>query len=493
MKNKLLIVGGGIAGMTAGIYALRNGFDVTILEQNTVCGGASTSWRRKGYLFEGGMHWLTGSLQGTSMNQMWQELGAINNETIIYNRDPFISFEMDGNSVNLYRNLEQLKTHLVEQSPADEKEILRMCKDIEHFKKIQMELTDLKGIKLNRKAVKESSTILRAIPLLPKMLHYGRYQVKEYCKRFKSPLIRGLLENLVGEEINTIAMMFTLATITSGDGGYPGGGSSDMAQRISEKFISLGGKILYRMAVDEILTKEQKVVGVKTKENEIYADTVILASDPLTSVDHLFDSPLTDSWITNLREQSEPLLCTFISVGVEANLAYLPQNNYFLLDQPLRIGDQKFSTIGLNNYATYQGYAPKECTALTAILAGDSYAFWKKAKDNGNYKKEKKKLAESFIQMLEQKYPQISGKIAVVDVATPLTYERYLSSYKGSWMTQMTKASMGVYPAKSQHFQNLYFASHRLMPPGGVPGAALMGRRAIQQLCKDNNIVFRGV
>ena len=60
-SKRVIIVGAGISGLTAGIYARRSGFDVTILESHNISGGLSTSWKRKGYLFEGGMHWLTGS------------------------------------------------------------------------------------------------------------------------------------------------------------------------------------------------------------------------------------------------------------------------------------------------------------------------------------------------------------------------------------------------------------------------------------------------
>jgi phytoene dehydrogenase-like protein len=55
MKN-IIIVGAGIAGLAAGIYALQSGFNATIYESHAIPGGASTSWRRGGYLFEGGMH-----------------------------------------------------------------------------------------------------------------------------------------------------------------------------------------------------------------------------------------------------------------------------------------------------------------------------------------------------------------------------------------------------------------------------------------------------
>lgn len=69
MSKKVIIIGAGVAGLSAGIYARRSGFDVTILEQHSIPGGMCTSWKRKGYLFEGAMHWLTGSSPKTEVYQ----------------------------------------------------------------------------------------------------------------------------------------------------------------------------------------------------------------------------------------------------------------------------------------------------------------------------------------------------------------------------------------------------------------------------------------
>jgi len=55
MSKKVIIVGAGIAGLTAAVYAKRSGFDVTLIEQHSIVGGMCTSWKRKGYLFEGAM------------------------------------------------------------------------------------------------------------------------------------------------------------------------------------------------------------------------------------------------------------------------------------------------------------------------------------------------------------------------------------------------------------------------------------------------------
>ena len=87
----------------------------------------------------------------------------------------------------------------------------------------------------------------------------------------------------------------------------------------------------------------------------------------------------------------------------------------------------------------------------------------------------------------------IKGKIAVWDVATPLTYERYLGSYKGSWMTLVKKGQGNArYPGKPESIQNLYFAGQRLNSPGGLPVALTTGRTAAQHLCIDTDTVFQG-
>ena len=40
--KKIIVVGAGISGLSAGIYAARSGFDVTIMEQHFTFGGLST-------------------------------------------------------------------------------------------------------------------------------------------------------------------------------------------------------------------------------------------------------------------------------------------------------------------------------------------------------------------------------------------------------------------------------------------------------------------
>lgn len=47
--KKVVIIGGGIAGMTAGILLQKVGFKTEIYEKNVLPGGQCTRWKREGY------------------------------------------------------------------------------------------------------------------------------------------------------------------------------------------------------------------------------------------------------------------------------------------------------------------------------------------------------------------------------------------------------------------------------------------------------------
>lgn len=46
--KKIIIIGGGIAGLTAGVYAQKAGFNTEIYEKNSITGGECTGWDQIG-------------------------------------------------------------------------------------------------------------------------------------------------------------------------------------------------------------------------------------------------------------------------------------------------------------------------------------------------------------------------------------------------------------------------------------------------------------
>ncbi len=493
--GNVIIVGAGIAGLAAGIYAQRSGFDAVIYESHSLPGGASTSWRRKGYLFEGGMHWLTGSSPKTALYRLWREVGALDDTVNILYRDPFFVLDYERTEVCLYRDAEKLRAHFLNISPEDEGEINALCDDIKKFENVSMPVSNVRGVKTREKTAFSLPGLYKTLRAVPRMMFYASVTVKEYAARFQGPAIRLLLESAIGPEQSATGLVFTIATLTGGDGGYPEGGSLAMTRRMAALFERLGGKIVYSQKVARVLMQNGGATGVELADGtSANADAVIVTQDTRTAVDTLFAPPLDEPWMKRMRENTKPLLNTFIALGVEADLSELPERLHFVPDEPFFCGGRQESVVNLCNYAGYSGYAPDGRTALTCVLTGDTYDFWKAAKQNGSYRAEKEKLAESYIGLLARKFPQTAGKIAVWDVATPLTYERYLSSYRGSWMSvSPTGAAPAAYPCKSESVKNLYFAGQRLMNPGGTPVALTTGRTAAQHLCKDFKHTFIGL
>ena len=120
--KEILIIGAGVAGLSAGIYAQLCGYHATVCEKHFVAGGNLTAWDRKGYHIDNCIHWLTGTNPVTSTYRMWETLGALG-ETEIYQGETLFTCEHEGKRIALDRNLSRMKREMLALSPDDEKEI----------------------------------------------------------------------------------------------------------------------------------------------------------------------------------------------------------------------------------------------------------------------------------------------------------------------------------------------------------------------------------
>jgi len=489
MKD-VIIIGGGIAGLSAGIYAQKCGFKATILESHNIIGGNCTSWKRKGYLFEGGMHWLTGSCKNDPVNKLWRYVGALDDSVKIHTDEPFIEYDHDGMPIRFYRNIDETEKHFLALSPADEKEIKGLCKYIRKVKDLTMPVTDLRGVKVTKKNHPPISLLFTAISAFRLMNSLKKIPREQYINRFAHEGIRDFLRSSTTEDTGIMPVVFTMGTLARGDGGFPEGGSLPFAARMAKTFTESGGAIYYNTRAERIVADCGKATAVIAGDKRFEADAVIVTADTM-AIDHLFEVPPSAPWLDEMHRVTKPTMGTFVSLGVDADLNSYPHVYVFKLKDPIKLDKQTYEFLGVNNYAADPVYSPAGKTALTIILGGDTYDYWKKKKEEGLYTEEKQRVADAIVEALNEQIPEIRGKVEVVDVATPLTYERYCANWKGSWMTEMTPdLKMKTYPAVADNISGLYFAGHRMMPPGGLPVALMSGRTAVQYLCRDTNTLF---
>ena len=187
MRKSVIIIGGGIAGLSAGCYAQMNGYDATVFELHTIPGGLCTSWRRKGYTMDGCLQYLTGSGPTANAHQMWLELGAIQGKKI-YDRSEFIRVQSDdGRELVFYSDIERFRTHLHDLDPQDSRLIDGLCDGAQALARIDlpldMPLTPQENLKFG----------MSMLPYLLPVLKWNGISMFEYAARFKDPFLREAL------------------------------------------------------------------------------------------------------------------------------------------------------------------------------------------------------------------------------------------------------------------------------------------------------------
>jgi len=491
MSKKVVIIGGGIAGLSAGIYSAMNGFDTEIIEMHDVAGGQCTAWDRKGYRFDFCLHWLVGTSKG-AFHEIWKETNVINNETEIIDHEIHSRIlDDEGNEFIIYSNIDRWENYLIELAPEDKASIQKMCTDMR--KSALLEPFAL---------APELRSTFDYIKILPKMLpvfnvirKFGRMTCQEYFDKlnFKSKRIKSVFFSLYGNRnFSALAFIFMLGWYNQKNAGYIKGGSFPLAQRMVEKFVKLGGKIMYKKKVERILVENDVVKGVLLNDGTIFpADFVISAADGYSTIFNMLDSKYISKEIDFAYKNWElftPIVQ--ISFGIKKSI---PSESPIIINisKGRKIGKTRLENgYSVMNYSFDSTMAPKGKT--TMVLRFDSpWKIWETMEEK-EYRAEKLQIQKDATAFLEKEYPGISSFIEVIDVATPKTDVRYTGVKDGAYEGFMPSKDNMMKSLKMQlpGLQNFYMAGQWLFPGGGLPPSAQTGKWAVQLICKKEKQQF---
>ena len=328
----LTVIGAGISGLTCAIYAQRAGFKTTILEKAGGPGGVSTSWKRKGYTFEGGIHWLIGSRPGLPLHDVWTDTGALGTNNPVFYKDPVYTL-IDGDTVlELPRSAKKMQKVLGTFSPRDKAALAVLRFHIWCFTFFHTPILDLGGLKVRhprRFSLPEFLKMGPAVLLTPYLMSIS---AGRYIRRFRNPHVRRLLETVVDPKINALSLIYTLSTFDDGDGGYPEGGSLRMSRNMADTFTALGGQIRYHTPAIGVRETPEGIC-VLTENGSIASDAVVISSDARTAIDKLFPEPLETRWARRLRSKLHTAQCMFVALGVRADLSGFPRCMQIVLER----------------------------------------------------------------------------------------------------------------------------------------------------------------
>lgn len=496
-ENSIIIIGAGFAGLSAGIYAQMNGFKSRIIEMHDKPGGLCTSWNRNGYTFDGCIHWLVGSNPQSAFNRYWEEVGIAQGREFI-NMDEYMRLEgSDERTLIFYNDVDRLEKHLLDFSPQDAAPIkefisgIRMCTNFNQPSK--------KASFLHRMRIK----IKLGLTLIingRKIHKWMKITAEDFSGRFKDPLLSEAFKEMWIPEFSILFMLFTFSYLHNKNAGYPIGGSMPMSEALANRYVKIGGEIYYGKKVEKIIVENNKAVGVRlSDESEHRAERIVSAADGHSTIFRMLEGKYIDGKILEMYEKwpiFQPLI--FVGIGVNRSFNEEPLSvsgfSYPLRD-PVKIGDTVRNRLWIHIFNHDPSMAPENKTTIVVMLSS-VHSYWKKlAEDKNAYIKEKEEISKTIVEILEQRFPGIKSQIEVIDVATPLTFERYTGNWQGSFEGWLITPENSGYLIKkmSQRLPGLtrfYMCGQWVEPGGGLPTGVISGRRLIKSICKEERKKF---
>ncbi len=518
MSKKVVVIGGGVAGLSAGIYSALAGFETHVYEKNSVAGGNCSGWRRGDYFIDNCIHWLTGTVPNTFQNDLWREVGVITDESSFIEREAFYSSEHNGQILTLWRDVDRAEREMLALSPEDEIEIKKFFKYVRFSQSLQKP-KDKDNSPTVIETVTDIAQIINPIQLLQGITEYVGLSLETLANKFSHPLIKKLITDFMAKEYEAYWLVMAYSFFVAGNGDLPEGGSLSIPRAMTKKLDELGGKLHMGNEVVKIVIDSTKYLSPTTVFNSrdmrvntlkemithnaigvlmangqfVEADYIICAA----GIDHTFNTLLGSrkymprrikSLLKNKKEHH--IYSSYqVAFAVDGLLEEIPDTLSFDC-MPIDVGRRSVNRITIKNYRLYGDYiapAGKTVIQCSIVQYKEDFSFWQKMHGNKvRYAQAKKNIADAVLSRVISKYPQYEGRITYLDSWTPMTYYLRNNCEYGAYMRYITTVSSttAFLPTSIQGLGNVFLAGHSLLYPGGVPNATYSGKIAVEKITK---------
>ena len=294
-KN-IVMIGGGLGGLMTGAFLAKEGYKVTVLEKNRIAGGGLQCFRRKGAIFETGMHILGGFMPGNNLHKICVYLGIMDKLRIRHTDADCIdsiTFGKEGETYSLPRGKEAFERYLAGRFP-DQTDGLHRYMDALWALSEEVDLFYLRVDKGSM--LREHSEEF----LMPADEFIARY--------ITSPDLAELLAYMNpmygGVAGHTPAFVHALINVLYINGSSMFiDGSQQMADALEEIIVSAGGAIHTGDAVECVTVEDHLARSVTTRSGKTYSgDLYISDIHPCALLELVPEKAFLKSYRARLRE-----------------------------------------------------------------------------------------------------------------------------------------------------------------------------------------------
>jgi phytoene dehydrogenase-like protein len=484
-QPSVVIIGGGLAGLSAGCYARASGFRTQIIEHHAL-GGVCTAWQRGPYVIDGCIQWLTGG----PFSRVYEELGILD-QVALRTIHHFTRLQDRAADVviDVTADLDGLRARLASYFPGDAKEIERLvdgARRIANLSPMVEQASDLFTLRDGLKYLWQMRDELATAA------HFRKPLAQYAADHLSNPALRQLLTLIAPPEAPALFLLMMLGYLARGWLSRPVGGTAAFRDALIRTYGRLGGETRVGATVEEILVNEGRACGVRLADGGwIDADAVISTSSAPETVFHLlggrYQAAATEERLRTWTLFSPIVLASY---GIALPLRELPQ--MLVIDNviPFELGGVQNNRLLLRICNEDDQFAPPGHSVLQVIGKTD-YAWW--ARLGARHATERERAGQILLAAVESSLPGVDAACRMTDVATPLTYWNTARSWRGAyegWMPSDGSMLAASLPHRLPGLAGMYLAGQWVEPGGGVPLACTSGRRAVQVLCADRGAPF---
>ncbi len=502
MKYNTIVIGGGLAGLTAGATLSKFGKKVLLLEQHHKPGGCATTFKRKDFIIEVGLHEMSGLNETGTIKEIFKMLEV--DQHVQFEKVPeFYAVLSDKGDFVFPHGFEEATKALIDRYPEDEKGIKRFIKLIAGIRK---EGTSLPRTPLKRKL------IYPLMPLLyPNLVEASRHTVGSWLDKYitneNAKLDLTAHIGYWGDDPYTLSMFYfgmPFSGFIENGGHFIKGGSQQLSNHLAAYIEKQGGSVLLGKKAQKIITNNGRVTGVTFRDSfnkslesvTIPCDNVV-ANCAIPLVPELLDEPHAST----LRQKisSQKISCSLLSLylgfktdvkafGVKYYSNFIQGDDVKTLKDvhPNQLGDWSKRGFIFVDYGKIDAQLAPPGKSVGSICGVDYLKDWQ-GLNKEEYKAKKEEVTEVLLQRLEKQFPGIRDSIEYAELATPKTMQRFTLNPQGTpYGFTQSKEQAGTKRFRNNFLiPNLYFASAWAFPGGGFEGSIMAGFLAALQMNKD--------
>lgn len=477
---KAVIIGSGIAGLSAGIFAQKNGLESVIYEKNYTTGGAVSSIRVNEQMIQPPVRWALYGEERSFLRSVWSEVGI--NEDAFIDSNSFTTVSHSGTSITLWKDLGRLEKELYRLSPDDRKGIALFIKGV----KSCMDLEWIFSRPYEFFCAKEKMAINNM--LASRFSAIGKYKKKsgkDFAEFFSHPSLKFLFHALVGDNTSIFPFLFAYGQYCAGKLRFVHY-ARDIAQTMTETYRQLNGHLHLVQQVKKIEVQDNKAVGVRLENGKcVEADVVISACDP-----HILSKKLlpNKNCIPFFEKRDRNILQYPLRSSLLFTYSLRSEMKMFPSSLTLAVKDLIVATQRPKSIHVFKSMSPADnCLKLQVMIEQNDldYAYWKRlSRTPKEYASQLRQLGEIVQAKLCNLIPELDRNISVQEALTPIDFYKNFGGETGAFFPYavMPKAKWEFFNGRIDTIHSFVLAGQWSFPLGGVTSACLSGQFAINRI-----------